>query len=241
VQFPSTPSRGSQQQQSSRSTPKGGKDFDWKKSNTSPTLERTTSGRERPSLLSGAGGEGFRLGPGGASQASRQSPAAAARGGVGAALAAARGAPATPTEDRRSADELRKQASSAVRGLAASHDVDEAVRQVREIGVPSGCQKDIFVDILSKAAEASPSSRPPLFALLARLFLEDVFERAALLAGMDAFMDDIFEDLQCDVPKLPTIVVEELLPALSGEAGPLSAGEVSRLRAKAGGGVSGED
>mmetsp|Transcript_144034 Transcript_144034/g.461007 ORF Transcript_144034/g.461007 Transcript_144034/m.461007 type:complete len:260 (+) Transcript_144034:2095-2874(+) len=137
-------------------------------------------------------------------------------------------------EDTRTAKELRPKVDSILRGLAASHDIGEALRQFRELSAPAGeCQKDLLSHMLVHISEATGAARLPMWGCVAQLFAEDVFQREALVAGLDAFMANVFGDLKCDVPKLPTIVTEELLPALTGQAGLLSASDAARLKEKA--------
>lgn len=112
---------------------------------------------------------------------------------------------------------LKKEASSVVRSLSASHDVAEAVSQIRELKPSQRNQKGLFLEILKRAAEAAQENRIVQWQFTAQLFAEEVFEKPVLMEGLTQFMDEVYEDFKCDVPHLPKILGEELLPRLAGD------------------------
>mmetsp|Transcript_86038 Transcript_86038/g.248416 ORF Transcript_86038/g.248416 Transcript_86038/m.248416 type:complete len:1040 (-) Transcript_86038:428-3547(-) len=210
--FPFTPSRGA------------GRDGRDGREGREPQRATPKSARERPSLLD----EGIRLGP-----SIRTSPAHAALRPMR-SPAASSGAAQAPRQPSR--EELREQIGSILRALQASHDVAEAITAAREMNLLAERQQDVLVQILLKGSEASEAARRPMWSFLQRIYVEEVFQRQALAKGMDVFMSDYFEDLRCDVPKLPEILEEEVLPALGDKAGLLSATDIAGFLAKVKGG-----
>jgi len=103
-----------------------------------------------------------------------------------------------------------------INSLAESFDIGEVLSQMRDLNPKLAGQKGLFVDMVKKAAEASFNSRPILWRFIARCFSEEILQRDVLVDGMQTFMDDHFEDLKYDVPKLGKIFEEELLPQLDG-------------------------
>merc|ERR1719491_668934 len=96
------------------------------------------------------------------------------------------------------------------------------MNQIRDMKPKPASQKGLFVDIVKKATEAGAKNRAPLWLFTAQLFSEEVLQKEVLSEGLQMFMDEVFEDLQFDVPNLPDIIAKELIPMLdgTGEAAP---------------------
>lgn len=136
-----------------------------------------------------------------------------------------------PTNSECTAAEFKKEAEKAISELAQSRDLDEALRRLKELRLPTKHQKVEASHIIAQIVEQCADSRPTLWKFFVRLFLEDVMQRQALNEGLDRFMTEVYPDFKTDVPKLPNIMLEELLPELEGE--PLlamSSSDLSKLR-----------
>jgi len=141
------------------------------------------------------------------------------------------------SEDREKKvkDGHKKEAGSIVKGLSLSHDVAEAVSQIRDLKPRQSSQKGLFVEILKRALEASDRDRTVLWQFTVRLFSEEVLQKSVLMEGLTQFMEEVYDDLKCDVPRLPKILQEELFPVLSGDgegeatATLLDSGEIQKL------------
>lgn len=103
------------------------------------------------------------------------------------------------------------------RELSQSTNVAAAVRRVRSQNVPQAHQAAEATDILTRAAEECRGTHRRLyFAFAAGLAKGDssAFEKTEVMAGVQAFFNDVFEDLCEEVPRLPNIVEAELIPTL---------------------------
>lgn len=103
------------------------------------------------------------------------------------------------------------------RELSQSTNVAAAVRRVRSQIVPQTHQAAETTDILTRAAEECRGTHRRLFfAFAAGLAKGDssAFEKIEVVSGVQAFFDDVFEDLCEEVPRLPNIVEAELIPTL---------------------------
>jgi len=103
------------------------------------------------------------------------------------------------------------------RELSQSTNVAAAVRRVRSQNVPRAQQASETTDILTRAAEECRGTHRRLFfAFAAGLAKGDssAFEKMEVVAGIQAFFSDVFEDLCEEVPRLPNIVEAELIPTL---------------------------
>jgi len=130
-----------------------------------------------------------------------------------------------------SAAEFKKEAEKAISELAQSRDLEEALRRLKDLRLPSKHQKVEASHIIAQIVEQQNDARPTLWKFFVRLFLEDVMQTSALSEGLDRFMTEVYSELKCDVPKLPSIMREELLPVLEGESQlSLSPSELSKLK-----------
>mmetsp|Transcript_31990 Transcript_31990/g.101718 ORF Transcript_31990/g.101718 Transcript_31990/m.101718 type:complete len:706 (-) Transcript_31990:188-2305(-) len=114
---------------------------------------------------------------------------------------------------------FRKVLTATMRELAQGCSVPTAVQRIRSQCVPKERQCAEFADILTRACEESRGPvRRCAFAFVAGLCAaagdSSAFERAQCTAGLAAFFRDVFEDLQEEVPRLPSIIEAELLPTL---------------------------
>jgi len=114
---------------------------------------------------------------------------------------------------------FRKVLTATMRELAQGCSVPTAVQRIRSQCVPKERQCAEFADILTRACEESRGPvRRCAFAFVAGLCAaagaSSAFDRAECVAGLAAFFRDVFDDLQEDVPRLPSIVEAELLPTL---------------------------
>lgn len=103
------------------------------------------------------------------------------------------------------------------RELSQSTNVAAAVRRVRSQNVPQAHQAAETTDILTRAAEECRGTHRRLFfAFAAGLAKGDssAFEKIEVVSGVQAFFNDVFEDLCEEVPRLPNIVEAELIPTL---------------------------
>jgi len=103
------------------------------------------------------------------------------------------------------------------RELSQSTNVAAAVRRVRSQNVPQAHQAAETTDILTRAAEECRGTHRRLFfAFAAGLAKGDssAFEKIEVMSGVQAFFNDVFEDLCEEVPRLPNIVEAELIPTL---------------------------
>jgi len=103
------------------------------------------------------------------------------------------------------------------RELSQSTNVAAAVRRVRSQNVPQAHQAGETTDILTRAAEECRGTHRRLFfAFAAGLAKGDssAFEKIEVVSGVQAFFNDVFEDLCEEVPRLPNIVEAELIPTL---------------------------
>jgi hypothetical protein len=102
----------------------------------------------------------------------------------------------------------------AVKELIVSHDVDEALDRTKELQIPVEHQANELSHILGQGAEeAKLEARSVCFRFVVRLFLEKVFDSSELSKGLTKLFDKL-EDLALDMPAIPQIMRDELLPAL---------------------------
>lgn len=109
---------------------------------------------------------------------------------------------------------FHRELSAILRELSATSDVSVAVNRIRAQNVPSAHQEKEYVDLLTRAAESRAPARRAAFALVAGLAADEVFDRTKCLAGLSDFFVEVYEDLCEEVPQLPTVVRDELLPAM---------------------------
>lgn len=111
---------------------------------------------------------------------------------------------------------FHRELSAILRELSATADVSVAVNRIRAQNVPIAQQEKEYVDLLTRAAESRAPARRAAFGLVAGLAADEpgVFDRTKCLAGLSDFFVEVYEDLCEEVPHLPTVVRDELLPAM---------------------------
>jgi len=109
---------------------------------------------------------------------------------------------------------FRKSFANIVSVTGICHDLEEATTRFRELKIPLKQQKAELPYILSQVVEARTDSRPPLFRLLVRLFTDELLSAVSVAEGLEQFMTASYPELLLDLPQLPQIVEEELLPCL---------------------------
>jgi hypothetical protein len=111
---------------------------------------------------------------------------------------------------------FHRELSAILRELSATADVSVAVNRIRRQNVPIAHQEKEYVDLLTRAVESRAPARRAAFALVAALAGDEptVFDRTKCLAGLSDFFVEVYEDLCEEVPQLPTVVRDELLPAM---------------------------
>jgi len=140
-------------------------------------------------------------------------------------------APATGTSN---GERGQLQLRGLIAELALSHDTEEAIIRMRDLQDIEGHQKDLVSRMASQIAEGRSEDRAILWRFLLRIFTEDIFQRDALVTGLELFFCNVFEDLKMDVPLAPAII-DELFGLLSSDGLELiSAHELAKFRAKLG-------
>lgn len=111
---------------------------------------------------------------------------------------------------------FHRELSAMLRELSATGDVSVAINRIRVQNVPLAYQEKEYVDLLTRAVESRAPARRDAFALVAGLAADEpsVFDRTKCLAGLSDFFVEVYEDLCEEVPQLPTVVRDELLPAM---------------------------
>jgi hypothetical protein len=110
----------------------------------------------------------------------------------------------------------RKEISGALAELRLSLEVKEALERISGLSVPSSMQAEELCDMLAHMVEeGSTKVRKACFELVARLFREGHWKSHALGRSLQDFLQEVCPDLKCDIPMLPTILREELCPALA--------------------------
>lgn len=112
---------------------------------------------------------------------------------------------------------FHKELTAIFKDLSADWNVGAAVGRVRAEGVPKANQATEFTDILTRASEERRGVvRRLSFAFAAGLVAADpsAFEKDECLAGLRSFFEDVFPDLCDEVPRLRSILANELLPTL---------------------------
>mmetsp|Transcript_46970 Transcript_46970/g.102173 ORF Transcript_46970/g.102173 Transcript_46970/m.102173 type:complete len:845 (-) Transcript_46970:203-2737(-) len=121
--------------------------------------------------------------------------------------------PAQPYDE----EQFRAESSKALLELRVSHDVREAaLRLAGEPRPPAARQADEFCRLLAEIAQESRQGvRCSGFQAVALLFVDKHWQGSAAVGGLRMFKEEVCEDLRCDVPALPSIIREEILPALA--------------------------
>jgi hypothetical protein len=112
-------------------------------------------------------------------------------------------------------DKLRRELKAAVKELSNSHDTVEALRRVKELSIPVEHQAGEFSHILQQAAEEGEIERREVcFKFGVQLMVDKVFASSELLESLKRLFTETYEELRLDMPNLPSIMRDELLPAL---------------------------
>lgn len=108
--------------------------------------------------------------------------------------------------------------STILRDLASASSVSNAVQQIRSWRVPKSEQAAEFMDLLTRAAEEGRGlARRRCFTLVAGLAAgsPSAFARDECLAGVGMFFKEVYQGLSLEVPRLPAIAANELVPTLA--------------------------
>jgi len=133
--------------------------------------------------------------------------------------AAASASSMAASEDRK-AQQFRTEVANVMRELAASHDVEEALRRVRETPLAVRHQIEALQKVIVIIVEYSSEARPCLWSFVSRLLAEGFLQKASVVDGLERWLgSESYEDLKMDAPKLDSIVSDECLQTLHKEAG----------------------
>jgi hypothetical protein len=108
--------------------------------------------------------------------------------------------------------------SHILRDLVSASNAGAAVQQVRAWRVPRELQAAEFTDLLTRASEEGRGlARRRCFTLAAGLAAgtPSAFKKEECLAGIGAFFKDVYQGLCLEVPRLPAIAANELVPTLA--------------------------
>jgi len=121
---------------------------------------------------------------------------------------------------------FRRELANIMRELRLHKNPGLAVSQVRICGVPQDRQAAEFADILTRSAEESRGpARRTCMAFVGGL--TRAFKKEECIAGLCMFFDEVYPDLYSEIPRLPQIVITELMPTLKSV---LDAGELRVLQ-----------
>jgi hypothetical protein len=121
---------------------------------------------------------------------------------------------------------FRRQLNEVLKQLGATRDTVSAFRRLDGLQVPSKFQAAEFSNLLTRVAEERcGASRRVMFAFCASL-AGKTFDRDMCAKGIQSFFDDVYEDLCEEVPRLPEILKNELVPTMSG---PIGADKLSKI------------
>jgi len=112
-------------------------------------------------------------------------------------------------------DKLRREIKAAVKELIITHDIGEALQRLKDLDVPVEDQPAELSHILQQSAEeAKPDVRAVCFKFAVQLLIDKVFAKSMLLEGLTKLFTESYKELRLDMPTLPSIMREELLPRL---------------------------
>lgn len=113
-------------------------------------------------------------------------------------------------------EECKKEIAATLSELRVSHDVQDAVARIADIGIPEADQPFEVDSLLASFAEDGTEVVRKLgFRLVAGLILDDHWKAEPAGKGVWTFIVETCPDLKFDVPDLPRIMREELQPALA--------------------------
>eukprot|EP00746_Dinoflagellata_sp_MGD_P162784 gnl/MRDRNA2_/MRDRNA2_90500_c0_seq1.p1 gnl/MRDRNA2_/MRDRNA2_90500_c0~~gnl/MRDRNA2_/MRDRNA2_90500_c0_seq1.p1 ORF type:complete len:754 (+),score=179.82 gnl/MRDRNA2_/MRDRNA2_90500_c0_seq1:101-2362(+) len=114
---------------------------------------------------------------------------------------------------------FRRQLNEVLKQLGATRDTVSAFRRLGGLQVPAKFQATEFSNLVTRIAEERcAASRRVMFAFCASL-AGKTFDRDMCAKGIQSFFDDVYEDLCEEVPRLPEILKNELVPTMSGPIG----------------------
>jgi len=126
-------------------------------------------------------------------------------------------APPSPNRSKRplNLDKLRKEIFAATKELSISRDMAEATQRVKELQVPVEHQAAELSHILQQACEESKAEvRAVCFQFAVQLLVLKVFAKSEALEGLTKLFTESYKELVLDMPSLPSIIRDELLPIL---------------------------
>jgi len=119
--------------------------------------------------------------------------------------------PAAPFDLRA----FRKQLNEVLKELGATRDTVSALRRLDGLKVPPAMQITEFMNLITRVSEERcGASRRVMFAFSASL-AGKAFDHDLCAKGIKSFFDDVYEDLCEEVPRLPQILKNELVPTMS--------------------------
>jgi hypothetical protein len=131
----------------------------------------------------------------------------------------------------KSMEEFQKELPRCLRELYGSADVDEAVLRLEEFNLEVDEHEASVAQFLLLITEEKEDQRKLGFKLMAGVFSK-LYSKSALRAGLESWFGDEDEGYECmksDLPILPKIVENELLPALSSVLGPADITKIKGL------------
>jgi len=137
-----------------------------------------------------------------------------------------------PDEGQFDKEACRKEVLGALAELRVSLEVKEALVRISDLSVPFSQQSAELSNMLEHIVEeGSAAVRKVSFQLVACLFTQGHWKPHVLDKTLQGFVDGVCPDLKCDIPMLPTILCEELSPALAAlvESGMLKQSQLDAL------------
>lgn len=113
---------------------------------------------------------------------------------------------------------FHKDLSDILRDLVCASNAGAAVQQIRAWHVPRELQAAEFTDLLTRAAEEGRGlARRRCFTLAAGLVAgtPSAFSKEECLKGVAAFFKEVYQSLCLEVPRLPAIAANEMVPTLA--------------------------
>jgi hypothetical protein len=113
---------------------------------------------------------------------------------------------------------FHKELSNILRDLVCASSAGAAVQQIRTWRVPKDMQAAEFTDLLTRASEEGRGlARRRCFTLAAGLAAgtPSAFAKDECLAGISAFFKEVYQGLCLEVPRLPAIAANEMIPTLA--------------------------
>lgn len=126
---------------------------------------------------------------------------------------------------------FKKELSNVINELATSGDQEGALVRAREASAPSKYHQELVGELVGQIVQKSQSARPRLWSFLVTLASKDILRQSVFAQGVEGYLrSEKCEDLMTDVPKLPSILIEEFLSTLQAEASAfLSAKDIEQM------------